>query len=119
MICQTGGHSSDVELARTLHWSSHRLKRTLRRSDPLHQRGVCRRTDCEGSGMSVVRLLGFATLDCGCVVGRYQDVHANREVAYVEEKGPVCAAHLHRRNHTIAIAPAPRRFPSALEARAS
>ena len=69
--------------------------------------------------MSVVRLLGFATLDCGCLVGRYQDVHANREVAYVEEKGPVCAAHLHRRNHTIAIAPAPRRFPPALEARAS
>ena len=63
--------------------------------------------------MSVVRLLGFATLDCGCVVGRYQDVHANREVAYVEEKGPVCAAHLHRRNHTIAIAPAARRFPAS------
>jgi hypothetical protein len=69
--------------------------------------------------MSVVRLLGFATLDCGCVVGRYQDVNANREVAYVEEKGPVCAAHLHRRNHTIAITPAPRRFPASLEARAS
>src|SRR5215207_3292930 len=66
--------------------------------------------------MSVVRLLGFATLDCGCVVGRYQDVHANREVAYVEEKGADCAAHLHRRNHTIAINPAPRRFPTALEA---
>ena len=71
--------------------------------------------------MSVVRLLGFATLDCGCVVGRYQDVNANREVAYVEEKGPVCAAHLHRRNHTIAVAPAPRPFPATpqLEARAS
>ena len=69
--------------------------------------------------MSVVRLLGFATLDCGCVVGRYQDVHANREVAYVEEKGPVCAAHLHRRNHTIAVASTPRRFPVAIEARAS
>ncbi len=68
--------------------------------------------------MSVVRLLGFATLDCGCIVGRYQDVHANREVAYVEEKGAVCATHLHRRNHTIAVA-APRRFPSSLEARAS
>jgi hypothetical protein len=71
--------------------------------------------------MSVVRLLGFATLDCGCVVGRYQDVNANREVAYVEEKGPVCPAHLHRRNHTIAVAPSPRPFPAApqLEARAS
>jgi len=71
--------------------------------------------------MSVVRLLGFATLDCGCVVGRYQDVHANREVAYVEEKGPVCAAHLHRRNHTIPLAQSPRPFPVAAhaEARAS
>jgi len=119
MIGQTGGHSNGNKLAHTLHCGGHRLKRPSRRSDLLHQRGACRRTDCEGSGMSVVRLLGFATLDCGCVVGRYQDVHANREVAYVEEKGPVCAAHLHRRNHTIAIAPAPRRFPSALEARAS
>jgi hypothetical protein len=69
--------------------------------------------------MSVVRLLGFATLECGCVVGRYQDVNANREVAYVEEKGPVCAAHLHRRNHTIAVSPTPRPFPAAVEARAS
>jgi hypothetical protein len=69
--------------------------------------------------MSVVRLLGFATLECGCVVGRYQDVHANREVAYVEEKGPVCAAHLHRRNHTISVASAPRPFPGRAEARAS
>ena len=119
MIGKTGGHSSSRRLARTLHYCGHRLNATPRGSDLLHSRGVCRRTDCEGSGMSVVRLLGFATLDCGCVVGRYQDVHANREVAYVEEKGPVCAAHLHRRNHTIAIAPAPRRFPSALEARAS
>lgn len=69
--------------------------------------------------MSVVRLLGFATLECGCVVGRYQDVNANREVAYVEEKGPVCAAHLHRRNHTIAVSSTPRPFPAAAEARAS
>jgi hypothetical protein len=69
--------------------------------------------------MSVVRLLGFATLDCGCVVGRYQDVQANREVAYVEEKGTGCAAHLHRRNHTISVAQSPRRFPAPLEARAS
>ena len=53
------------------------------------------------------------------MVGRYQDVNANREVAYVEEKGPVCAAHLHRRNHTIAVSSAPRPFPAAVEARAS
>src|SRR3954447_5726734 len=97
----------------------HRLSVTASGHPPLDPLRRCRGTDCEGIRMSVVRLLGFATLECGCVVGRYQDVHANREVAYVEEKGPVCAAHLHRRTHTLAIAPAPRRFPSALEARAS
>ena len=42
--------------------------------------------------MSVVRLLGFATLGCGCVVGRYRDVNTSREVTYVEEKGQGCRA---------------------------
>jgi hypothetical protein len=35
--------------------------------------------------MSVVRLLGFATLNCGCVVGRYREVATSREVQYIEE----------------------------------
>ena len=52
--------------------------------------------------MSLVRLLGFTTLDCGCVVGRYREVATSREVAYVEEKGKGCASHGHRRNHTVA-----------------
>ncbi len=51
--------------------------------------------------MSVVRLLGFATLPCGCVVGRYRDLGSTREVVYVEEKGPGCDSHAHRRNHTV------------------
>jgi hypothetical protein len=51
--------------------------------------------------MSLVRLLGFMTLDCGCVVGRYRDVATNREIVYVEEKGQACDAHGHRRNHVI------------------
>lgn len=51
--------------------------------------------------MSLVRLLGFTTLACGCVVGRYREVATSREVAYVEEKGDYCAAHGHRRNHTV------------------
>jgi hypothetical protein len=51
--------------------------------------------------MSVVRLLGFATLNCGCVVGKYREVATSREVTYIEEKGPVCDAHQHRRNHTV------------------
>jgi hypothetical protein len=54
--------------------------------------------------MSLVRLLGFTTLDCGCVVGRYRELATNREVVYVEEKGQRCDAHAHRRNHTLPIA---------------
>jgi hypothetical protein len=50
---------------------------------------------------SFVRLLGFTTLPCGCVVGRYRDLATNRDVNYVEEKGGTCAVHTHRRNHTI------------------
>jgi hypothetical protein len=52
--------------------------------------------------MSLVRLLGFTTLTCGCVVGRYREVATSREVSYVEEKGKACASHGHRRNHTVA-----------------
>jgi len=52
--------------------------------------------------MSLVRLLGFTTLGCGCVVGKYREVATSREVTYVEEKGKTCSSHGHRRNHTIA-----------------
>jgi hypothetical protein len=55
---------------------------------------------------SLVRLLGYSTLSCGCVTGRYREVATNREVTYVEEKGQVCEVASHRRNHTIA----PSRF---------
>ena len=51
--------------------------------------------------MSLVRLLGFATLACGCVIGRYRELATSRELAYVEEKGAACAMHGHRRNHTV------------------
>ena len=51
---------------------------------------------------SFVRLLGFTTLDCGCIVGRYRELATNRDLNYVEEKGNTCKAHAHRRNHTIA-----------------
>jgi hypothetical protein len=52
--------------------------------------------------MSLVRLLGFTTLACGCVVGRYREVATSREIMYVEEKGKACGSHSHRRNHTVA-----------------
>lgn len=48
-----------------------------------------------------VRLLGFTTLGCGCIVGRYRELSTNRDVNYVEEKGAACKTHGHRRNHTI------------------
>ncbi|MBI3049658.1 MAG: hypothetical protein HYY76_15240 [Acidobacteria bacterium] len=51
--------------------------------------------------MSLVRLLGFRTLTCGCVIGRYREVATSRELTYVEEKGADCDLHSHRRNHTI------------------
>jgi hypothetical protein len=57
--------------------------------------------------MSLVRLLGFTNLACGCVVGRYREVATSREVSYIEEKGVECRFHAHRRNHTIAAAPRP------------
>jgi hypothetical protein len=61
---------------------------------------IAPRFETEGM-MSLVRLLGFTTLGCGCVVGRYREVATSREVAYVEEKGKSCGSHGHRRNHTI------------------
>jgi hypothetical protein len=51
--------------------------------------------------MSLVRLLGFRTLTCGCVIGQYRELATSRELTYVEEKGVQCDTHGHRRNHTI------------------
>jgi hypothetical protein len=64
--------------------------------------------------MSLVRLLGFTTLGCGCVVGRYREVATSREVAYVEEKGSTCGSHGHRRNHTVAAERLAVSMPMAL-----
>ena len=50
---------------------------------------------------SFVRLLGFTTLPCGCIVGRYRELATNRDLQYVEEKGTTCQSHTHRRNHTL------------------
>jgi hypothetical protein len=51
--------------------------------------------------MSLVRLLGFRTLMCGCVIGRYRELATSRELSYVEEKGLHCEVYRHRRNHTV------------------
>ena len=69
--------------------------------------------------MSLVRLLGFTTLACGCVVGKYREVATKREVDYVEEKGKSCGSHGHRRNHTIAIDRLASASPIAFTSKAS
>ena len=51
--------------------------------------------------MSLVRLLGFKTLNCGCVSGRYRELGTNREINYVEEKGSSCVERLHQRNQPL------------------
>ena len=66
--------------------------------------------------MSLVRLLGFTTLGCGCVTGRYREIATNREITYVEEKGLACDSHSHRQNHTLTPS---RSGLGALSARAS
>lgn len=62
--------------------------------------------------MSLVRLIGFTTLACGCVTGKYREVATHREVIYVEEKGAGCAHNGHRRNQTLA----PARFGASSQA---
>jgi hypothetical protein len=69
--------------------------------------------------MSLVRLLGFTTLACGCVVGRYREVATSREISYVEEKGKNCGSHSHRRNHTLGAERLASASPAALVSKAS
>ena len=51
--------------------------------------------------MSIVKLLGFETLGCGCVVGHYRDAGTVRVVTYIEEKASTCDQPGHRRNHAL------------------
>jgi hypothetical protein len=51
--------------------------------------------------MSVVRLLGFTTMTCGCVSGRYREAGTDREITYIEEKGSSCGQVGHQRNQPV------------------
>jgi hypothetical protein len=51
--------------------------------------------------VSLLRVIGFSTLECGCTLGHYREVATTREITYVEAKGPACSSHQHRRNHTL------------------
>ena len=69
--------------------------------------------------MSLVRLLGFKTLACGCLAGHYRELATSREIAYIEEKGAACGVHGHRRNHTVVPERSVRNWSTTLTARAS
>lgn len=55
----------------------------------------------EVTAMSLVRLMGFTTLTCGCVTGRYREEGSKREVTYIEEKSTVCVSSGHVRNQPV------------------
>lgn len=61
--------------------------------------------------MSIVKLLGFETLGCGCLVGHYRDAGTVSVVTYVEEKAATCPEVSHRRNHAMVTR---RRRPAAV-----
>ena len=67
--------------------------------------------------MSLVRLLGFKTLGCGCLAGHYRELATSREIAYIEEKGTACG--VHGRNHTVMPERTARIGATVLTARAS
>ena len=69
--------------------------------------------------MSLVKLLGFTTLGCGCVLGRYREVGTNREVTYVEEKGTSCLHRNHLRNQPLSADRVAHGFRAAHAVRAS
>jgi hypothetical protein len=51
--------------------------------------------------MSMVRPLGFQTLPCGCISGRYRDLGTLRDVNYIEAKGEACGDASHQRNQPV------------------
>jgi hypothetical protein len=69
--------------------------------------------------MSLVRLLGFTTLGCGCVSGRYREIGSNREITYIEEKGASCPDAGHQRNQPVSADRVAHGFSPADAVRAS
>ena len=51
--------------------------------------------------MPLFRLLGFARLDCGCLVGRYREIAVERPIDYIEAKGQACGCQDHQRNQLV------------------
>jgi hypothetical protein len=72
----------------------------------------------EVTAMSLVRLMGFTTLTCGCVTGRYREVGTDREITYIEEKSTVCASSGHVRNQPVSADRVAHGFTPAVAVRA-
>ena len=51
--------------------------------------------------MPPLHLIGFARLACGCLVARYHQPAARRNVEYIEEKGCRCSHYGHRRDQPL------------------
>jgi hypothetical protein len=66
--------------------------------------------------MSLVRLLGFATIGCGCLCGRYREHGTNREIRYIEEKGDTCRVSGHQRNQPLTPGRVAHGFTGAVKA---
>jgi hypothetical protein len=123
-IQPTEERSNEQELERT---RTTRIRRTTSRiGDEFRRWLIAQRVLLSGTefavqfvAMSLVRLLGFTTLACGCVVGRYREVATSRELTYVEEKGKSCGSHSHRRNHTVAADRLAAAVPMTLASKAS
>ena len=64
--------------------------------------------------MSLVRLLGFQEPDMRMRHRPVSRPGQRRELTYVEEKGPTCETHAHRRNHTVANLSARPQRPSLI-----
>ncbi len=69
--------------------------------------------------MSVVRLLGFTTMACGCVSGRYREAGTDREITYIEEKGNACLQVGHQRNQPVSADRVAHGFAAGAAAQAS
>ena len=69
--------------------------------------------------MSLVKLLGFTTLTCGCVSGRYREVGTSREITYIEAKGTSCEHQGHQRNQPVSADRVAHGFGSVDAMRAS
>lgn len=98
--CTVGGESARSRRFNAKHRADFaRLSKPTAQVLPVHR---LQYANVQGiASMSLVRLLGFTTLACGCVSGKYREVATSREVTYIEEKGASCGLAGHQRNQPV------------------